>query len=342
MLVVTERGTDLITSFAVGADGRLGDMRVVPSSGPTPYGFAFTHDGTTLIVTEAFRAEKGAAAASSYKVSMGEIAPVTRSLGDGRSEICWTVVSADGRSVFTTNFADGAVSRYAIGMDGSLTLADATAGLTEDGRPGLRDEDLSSDGRVPVRDRRRRRPDRRLGRGRGRVAVAARRLGRGPDDGRRPGRELNAMRLESLYGATWTTPEAYQRRARRPSTGTEGRSFLLAEGRTEDGRLSARLRAANFPRTRVDGALTPDFRGVLETDDGATVLFSWQGLARSSSGMRELVGSVTHETGDERYAWLNDRVCALAGEVRPDGKGGFEVVVEVYEIVWESVGEHVV
>jgi 6-phosphogluconolactonase len=49
--------------------------------------------------------------------------------------------------VFTTNFADGAVSRYAIGADGSLTLADATAGLTEDGRPGLRDEDLSGDGR---------------------------------------------------------------------------------------------------------------------------------------------------------------------------------------------------
>jgi len=49
--------------------------------------------------------------------------------------------------VFTTNFADGAVSRYAIGTDGSLTLADATSGLTEDGRPGLRDEDLSGDGR---------------------------------------------------------------------------------------------------------------------------------------------------------------------------------------------------
>jgi hypothetical protein len=28
-----------------------------------------------------------------------------------------------------------------------LTLEDASAGLTEDGRPGLRDEDLSDDGR---------------------------------------------------------------------------------------------------------------------------------------------------------------------------------------------------
>ena len=32
-------------------------------------------------------------------------------------------------------------------MDGSLTLEDATATITEDGRPGLRDEALSDDGR---------------------------------------------------------------------------------------------------------------------------------------------------------------------------------------------------
>jgi 6-phosphogluconolactonase (cycloisomerase 2 family) len=147
LLVVTERGTDSIVSFTVAPDGRLGDMKVAASSGPTPYGFAFTPDGSTLVVTEAFRAEKGAAAASSYRISMGEIAPATRSLGNGRSEICWAVVTPDGRYVFTTNFADGAVSSYRIGADGSLTLANATAGVTEDGRSGLRDEDLSDDGR---------------------------------------------------------------------------------------------------------------------------------------------------------------------------------------------------
>lgn len=144
------------------------------------------------------------------------------------------------------------------------------------------------------------------------------------------------MRLEPLYRARWTTPEAYSVELA-GETGTEGRSFFIAEGRTE-GRLSARLRAANAPRRRVDGTLTPDFHGVLETDDGATILFDWQGLARiGEGGMRELVGSITHETGDERYAWLNDRVSALAGEVRPDGDGGFEVVIEVSDIVWEPV-----
>src|SRR5207247_4936045 len=111
------------------------------SQGAPPYGFAISSNGT-LVVTEAFRAEKGAAAASSYRVDGDAIAPVTASIGNGRSEICWAVISNDGRYVFTTNFADGAISRYAIAMDGSLSLEDATAGVTEDGRPGLRDDDL--------------------------------------------------------------------------------------------------------------------------------------------------------------------------------------------------------
>ena len=145
-LVITDRATDSILAFAVGSDGGLGEMRVTPSSGPTPYGFAFTSRGA-LVVTEAFRARKGEAAASSYVLRDGALVPVTRSLGNGRSEICWAVVTPDDRYAFTTNFADGAVSRYAIATDGSLTLEDAAAGLTEDGRPGLRDEDLSGDGR---------------------------------------------------------------------------------------------------------------------------------------------------------------------------------------------------
>ena len=38
------------------------------------------------------------------------------------------------------------------------------------------------------------------------------------------------------------------------------------------------------------------------------------------------------------YRWLNDRVCAVEGEVRPRTDGsGFEVVFEVSEMVWEGV-----
>ena len=145
------------------------------------------------------------------------------------------------------------------------------------------------------------------------------------------------MRLEPLYTVTFTTSEAWSVEVA-ANAGIEGRSFLLAEGRST-GRLSARYRAANFPRKRTDAALVPEFRGVLETDDGATILFEWQGLAViSDSGMRRLLGSLVHTTDDPRYRWLNDRVCAVEGEVRPrTDESGFDVVCEISEMVWEGV-----
>jgi 6-phosphogluconolactonase len=145
-LVVTDRGTNAILVFPVAADGRLGEPATTASAGPTPYGFTFAA-GNTLVVTEAFGAAKGKAAASSYRFRGSVAQSVTESVANGRSEICWAVATADGRHVFTTNFADGAVSHYTVSADGSLVLADAVAATAEEGRPGLRDEDLSGDGR---------------------------------------------------------------------------------------------------------------------------------------------------------------------------------------------------
>ena len=145
------------------------------------------------------------------------------------------------------------------------------------------------------------------------------------------------MRLDPLYTVTFTTPEAWSVEVA-SDAGIEGRGFLLAEGRSA-GHISARYRAANFPRKRSDGALVPEFRGVLETDDGAVILFEWQGLAvLSGSGMRQLLGSLVHTTDAPHYRWLNDRVCAVEGEVRPRTDGsGFDVVLEISEMVWEGL-----
>ncbi len=73
-----------------------------------------------------------------------------------------------------------------------------------------------------------------------------------------------AARLEPLYRAAFMTLESWSIEVV-GTHGTEGQSFLIAEGRTE-GRPSARLRGANYPRRRVDGVLTPDFRGVLDVE----------------------------------------------------------------------------
>jgi len=140
------------------------------------------------------------------------------------------------------------------------------------------------------------------------------------------------MRLEPFYRVRFTTPERWTVELSGES-GSEAQSFLVAEGRCEGG-ISGWFRAANFPRTRVDGTLLPDFRGAVETDDGAALLFTLRGYFRPATG--GLVASMTHVTDDERYARLNDVVCAVVGEVRPD-----EAVLDVAELVWEPLLEAV-
>jgi hypothetical protein len=69
---------------------------------------------------------------------------------------------------------------------------------------------------------------------------------------------------------------------------------------------------------------------VIETDDGARVAFDIRGFGRPRDYGREVVGSVTHSTGDGRYAHLNQAACVFAGEARER-----EVTLEVAEVVWE-------
>ena len=146
-LLVTDRAADAIHAFAVDTKGNAQSMVTHHSSGATPYGFDVSADGV-LVVTEAAGAQIGKASASSYRLDgPAELAPVSGAVGNTRSEVCWAVISKDGRIVFVTNFGDGTISTYAIGDDGSIELREAVAARTVDDAPGIRDEALSSDGR---------------------------------------------------------------------------------------------------------------------------------------------------------------------------------------------------
>lgn len=138
-LIVSDRANDALHAIPVAG----GEAVREPSSGATPYGFDFTPGGT-LVVTEAFGGTVGAAAASSYAAGLQ---PISKSVANTRSEVCWAAVTKDGRYVFVTNFGDGSISSYAIGTDGALSLVDPVAGSTTLGKKGVRDEALSSDGR---------------------------------------------------------------------------------------------------------------------------------------------------------------------------------------------------
>ena len=145
-LVATERGTDSISTYTVDEHGYATGPTTIKSSGKTPYGFGFTPDGA-MIVTEAFGGAVGAAAASSYSITdLGKLAPVSGSVADTRSEVCWAAVTNDGRFAYVTNFGDGTISSYEIADDGVLQLREAVAGSTRLGEKGIRDEAITRDG----------------------------------------------------------------------------------------------------------------------------------------------------------------------------------------------------
>jgi len=147
------------------------------------------------------------------------------------------------------------------------------------------------------------------------------------------------VKLEHLYRVRFTYPEGW---AVELEGGWE-RHLFLAEGRCE-GAVSGRLRGANFPQRRTaQGPYRPDFRAVIETDDGATVMFECHGYGRAyPPGRRQIVGSILHLSDSDRYRRLNDVVCVCVGEVRaPDDpdRDSSELVMDVAELIWEPIAE---
>jgi hypothetical protein len=141
------------------------------------------------------------------------------------------------------------------------------------------------------------------------------------------------MRLEPLYRVRLTYPYARSSQLAGPG-GTESQYFFLAEGRCE-GRISGQLRGANHPRRRTDHTFMPDFQGVIETDDGAIIMFDYFGYGRAyPEERRQIVSAATHLSDDPRYRWLNDVMCVGTGEV-----GDPELVVDMAELVWEPPTE---
>lgn len=96
----------------------------------------------------------------------------------------------------------------------------------------------------------------------------------------------------------------------------EGSGYGDGRGRVFGERLNGALRWSNHPHRREDGVLMPDAHGVIETDDGARVLFHLTGYSHPVEGapkLRKIVSPATFESDDERYRWLNDVVAVGEG-----------------------------
>jgi Protein of unknown function (DUF3237) len=150
------------------------------------------------------------------------------------------------------------------------------------------------------------------------------------------------VRLKPLYSVRFRYPADWSVELSGPD-GKEQQHFLLAEG-TCTGTIAGRFRGSNHPRRRTDLTFTPDFQGVIETDDGALIMFDYQGYGRAyPKGRRQIVTAAWHTTSHEKYRWLNDAICVGCGEVRWPDKPPEEVqqievelVVDFSELIWEA------
>ena len=145
------------------------------------------------------------------------------------------------------------------------------------------------------------------------------------------------MRLKPLYSVRFRYPEGREV-ALTGEAGREEQHFYFAEG-TCTGAIAGRFRGANHPRRRTDLTFVPDFQGFIETDDGALIMFDCRGYGRAyPKGRRQIVGAAWHMSDHEKYRWLNDVICVVAGEVRSQ-QGDVELVIDLSELVWEPLAE---
>ena len=122
-LIVSERATNLLDVYVLDESGRAVSQTVVPSAGPTPFGFA-VDKRNTLFVSEA----GAGGGASSYRISdAAGLTPVSAMAMTGQRAACWAVVTKNGRYGYVINAGTGNISGFAIAQDGSATL------LNEDG-----------------------------------------------------------------------------------------------------------------------------------------------------------------------------------------------------------------
>ena len=132
VLVVTERNTNLVSSWPVNADGTLGARTSTASPGATPFGFAFTRQDR-LVVSEAAGGATNGSSATSYRFDARSPLvplPVSRAVATGQTAACWVAVTPDGRYAYTSNAGSSSLSQFALARNGALTLVKGDAGIT--------------------------------------------------------------------------------------------------------------------------------------------------------------------------------------------------------------------
>jgi len=140
VLVVTEKTTSLIDTFALDDNGVPVKHNIFQSPGTEPFGFAFDQRDH-LFVTEA-----PGSAVSSYSVAEdGGLSLISQSVADNQNAACWIAITKNSRFGYDANAASNTTSGYRIARDGSITLLNAD-GVTGATGAGPNDLTFSEDG----------------------------------------------------------------------------------------------------------------------------------------------------------------------------------------------------
>ena len=83
----------------------------------------------------------------------------------------------------------------------------------------------------------------------------------------------------------------------------------------------------DYVTMRSNGSRHLDVRMVLTTHDGATILVTYNGIGANDADGFGLRTAPLFQTGDERYAWLNDIQAIAVGELTAEG-----IVYELYAL----------
>lgn len=121
-LVVTEKTTNLLDTYQV-VNGVASAPITHPSAGAVPFGFAFDRHNHAVV-------SEASGSVSSYQVDSNAFSVISPAVVNTQVAACWIAISNNGKFAYTTNAGSGSISSYAIADDGSLTLLNATAGLT--------------------------------------------------------------------------------------------------------------------------------------------------------------------------------------------------------------------
>lgn len=119
-------GSNAIVSFPVNADGTLGTAVVNSTQLATPFAGAFLPKSATPIY---LATSTSLVSLTAFSDTSGTLAPLSVGVATGVPGVaapCWLVINPAGTLAFVGN-GSGAISTYAVGATGSLSLLDATA-----------------------------------------------------------------------------------------------------------------------------------------------------------------------------------------------------------------------